>query len=232
MSDSLLREFDTRETLDQVLAAELAGLLAAAIDERGEATLALSGGSTPRGVLRELGRADLDWQRVATTLVDERWVDASHEDSNERMVRETLFGAAASAASFVPLVVPGMSAEAARAEVESRLERFATFDAMMLGMGGDGHFASLFPGSAALEEGLDRDGVHSCIAVDPPAAPHARMSMTLPRILETRRLILHITGQDKRAVLERARRERDPLRLPIAALLDVTAPALEIYWAP
>ena len=232
MSDNLWREFDSREALDRALAAELAGVLATAIEERGEATLALSGGSTPRGVLTELGRADLDWGRVAATLVDERWVDADHDDSNARMVRETLLSGAAGAASFVPLVVPGMSAEAARAEVETRLSRFATFDAVMLGMGGDGHFASLFPGSTTLKKGLDLDGTHSCIAVDPPAAPHARMSMTLPRILDTRRLILHLTGDDKRAVFERACQERDPSVLPIASLLDLEKPVLEIYWAP
>jgi 6-phosphogluconolactonase len=148
------------------------------------------------------------------------------------MVQETLFASAAGRSRFLPLYLDRAHPGDAVDDIEAALAPLGTIDVLMLGMGGDGHFASLFPGSAALHPGLDPAGKHSCIAVDPPAAPHPRMSMTLPRIVDTRRLILHITGQDKLDVLEQARRDRDADTLPIAAVLGLTEPALEIHWAP
>jgi 6-phosphogluconolactonase len=103
---------------------------------------------------------------------------------------------------------------------------------MILGMGDDGHFASLFPGSDSLESGLDMDSQQSFIAVDPPVAPHARMSMTLPRIVDTRRLILHIVGEGKRALLHEAVRLGDASILPIVAVIEARSPQAEVYWAP
>jgi 6-phosphogluconolactonase len=102
---------------------------------------------------------------------------------------------------------------------------------MILGMGGDGHFASLFPASTTLREGLDLDNPNSVIAVDPPVAPHARMSMTLRRILDCHSLILHIVGEDKREIVDAALKQGDPEVLPIVAVLRSEAPAPAIYWA-
>jgi 6-phosphogluconolactonase len=232
MSDLNSRSFETREALDAALADDIADVLSEAVSERGEATLALSGGTTPHGVLALLGARELPWNRVRITLVDDRWVPTDHADSNERMVREKLLSGAAGAASFVSLHTGADHPRDALAEIEARLGGFAIFDYLMLGMGPDGHFASLFPDADNLAEGLALDGEASCIAVDPPVAPHARISMTLPRIAKTRRLILHLTGDDKRAVFEQAVRERDAQTLPIAAVIDLPAPPLEVFWAP
>ncbi|MEO1081646.1 MAG: 6-phosphogluconolactonase [Pseudomonadota bacterium] len=232
MSDPELLEFPDREALDVRLASAVADQLAAGIEARGSASLAVSGGSTPRGVFAQLARTSISWDAVSVTLVDERWVNPSHADSNERLTRENLLTDSAAAARFVPLYAEAPRPEDALGEIAASLAVFDTFDSVMLGMGADGHFASLFPGSASLNAGLDLGGSEDCIAVDPPAAPHARMSLTLPRIINTRQLVLHITGDEKRAVLELARRHMDPQRLPVAAVLALSAPPLDIYWSP
>jgi 6-phosphogluconolactonase len=232
MSDLAIRTYADCDALDASLAEEVASRLRAAIEERGGASIALSGGSTPRGLLACLGGKELAWDRVTVTLVDERWVDDDHPDSNARMVRETLLRGAAARARFEPLYTGTAHPSEAVAGVEARLARLGAFDCLVLGMGADGHFASLFPGSEALMRGLDLQGDHAFIAVDPPAAPHPRMSMTLARIANTRHLVLHINGEAKRAVVQRASEERDPAALPIAAVLDLEAPRLEIHWCP
>jgi 6-phosphogluconolactonase len=232
MSEPAVHRHADRASLDRELAEEIAGVLASAITEKGSASLALSGGSTPRGLLTSLGGIPVAWDQVTVTLVDERWVDREHADSNERMVRETLMAGSASAAGFVSLYTGRDHPSQAVGELEETLGGLGTIDVLMLGMGGDGHFASLFPESEALLPGLDLSGKADWIAVDPPAASHARMSMTLPRIVDTRKLILHITGEDKLEVLQRAAAEGNPERLPIAAVLALSDPKLEIHWAP
>ncbi|MEM9760521.1 MAG: 6-phosphogluconolactonase [Pseudomonadota bacterium] len=232
MSDAELLEFPDRGALDDALAAAVADQLAAGIEARGRASLAVSGGSTPKGVFARLARTSLAWDAVTVTLVDERWVKPTHADSNERLTRENLLTGGAAAARFVPLYAEAPRPEDALGEIAASLTVFDTFDSVMLGMGADGHFASLFPGSASLDAGLDLDGSEDCIAVDPPVAPHARMSLTLARIINTRQLVLQITGDEKRTVLELARRHRDPQQLPIAAVLALSAPPLAVYWSP
>lgn len=232
MSEVAMHVYADAATLDASLSAAIAQRLREAISERGRATIAVSGGSTPRGLLTRLGQQSLAWEAVTVTLVDERWVDENHNDSNARMVRETLLRGAADQAHFEPLYVEMPHPAVAVESLEDRLASLGTLDCVMLGMGGDGHFASLFPKSDALLPGLDLAGKHSFIAVDPPSAPHPRMSMTLPRIIDTRRLLLHITGDAKRSALERAAADRNSESLPIAAILDLSAPLPEIHWAP
>jgi len=232
MSELAIHRHPDRDSLDRDLAEELADALASAITEKGSASLALSGGSTPRGLLTRLGAIPLAWDQVTIILVDERWVNSDHADSNERMVRETLMAGAASTAKFISLYTGKEHPSQALGELEAVSAGLGTIDALMLGMGGDGHFASLFPDSAALLPGLNPAGKADWIAVDPPAAPHARMSMTLPRIVDTRKLILHIVGENKLAVLREAAAEGSPEHLPIAAVLALSEPELEIHWAP
>jgi 6-phosphogluconolactonase len=232
MSENQMQSFADRGALDLQLAADIVDCLAAAIEARGAATMAVSGGSTPQGLFTVLSEQDLDWSKVTITLVDDRWVPPAHVDSNELLVNTFLRVGRAAASTFVSLHSAHGDPHDAQPEIEERLQVFGTIDVMMLGMGGDGHFASLFPDSDVLEAGLDLAGTQACIAVYPPVAPHARMSMTLPRIFDSRFLILHITGDDKLAVLERARRDGDPLALPIAAVLGATDPGARVYWAP
>lgn len=232
MSEPRFLEFDDRLTLDLQLAEHVADKLRQAIGERGEATLVVSGGSTPKGFFAALSGHELPWSKLTVTLADERWVTIDHEDSNERMVRELLLAGPAADARFISLVNEDDSPERGLAAIQARLAQLGTFDVLVLGMGGDGHFASLFPGAEALDAGLDLSNRESCIAVNPPAAPHARVSMTLRRLQDTRCLIVHVAGEEKRRVLDLAIEQGDAKTLPIAAIMAAETPAPDVYWAP
>lgn len=200
-------------------------LLRSAIEARGEATLVATGGSTPGPVYDRLAAADLDWSRVTVTLSDERWVDPASADSNERLVRERLLTGHASRARFVPLKGLGTPEEdaAAASLVLAGLPR--PFDVVLLGMGDDGHIASLFPGSAVLPHGLHPSDGELVIAVPAgagraPAQP--RLSLTLPALKSAGRVLLLFTGRRKFDVLEAALQRPDPHLYPVCAILGAT----------
>lgn len=219
------------------MAAALADVLATALDARlaspGRAALALAGGRTAPPVCRALAARSLDWSRVSVLPTDERWVAESHADSNLRVLRECFAAVPAELRALVP-DAPGStpSADAANAALAD-LPRFA---AVLLGMGADGHFASLFPGDAGLAAALSLDPPPAEPAVVvipdplPAAGPHPRISLTLARLLDTDWLLLAISGADKRAVIEQALAE--PARFPVGALLTQTRCPVEIHWSP
>lgn len=221
-------------TLARALASAVACDLRDAILTRGVGLLALSGGSTPRQFLRELGRIRLDWSRVTVTLVDERWVAPDDARSNARLLRETLFTGVAAAARFEPLFEPARDPASALLRIARRIDALPLpFDAVVLGMGNDGHTASLFPGSDTLLQALDPHGRERVVALSAPAAPEPRVTLTLPTLLATAALYLHIEGQEKRQVLARA---LDPQtrseQMPIRAVIKCAGEPLRMYWCP
>lgn len=226
------RRFDDREALATAMAAHIAALLRAALDDRHAASLVVSGGSTPAPMFRALSSADLPWSRVTVTLADERWVPADADDSNERLVRRALLQGPAAAASFVGLKSPAATPEAGMAETERALREVSRpFDVMVLGMGDDGHTASLFPGTSELAAALDPTGRALCA----PVRPHGlqpRMTMTLPTILNSRHILLLIAGQGKWNVYEQAVAGADDAEMPIRAVLRQARTPIEVYWAP
>lgn len=226
---SEFHKFTDRSALDTALAEHIAGLLQVDISERGNASLAVSGGSTPKGMFTQLCQCDLDWSRVWITLVDERWVEADHDDSNEQLVRNFLLQHQARAANFIGLKSPGNDAVAglsATADMLVALPR--PFTCVVLGMGGDGHTASWFPQATNLAQLLDPQGQEELGASDPVTAPHQRITLTLPAVLNTGELIIHIAGEDKRAVLNEASQKG----YPIAAITEQQTTAASIWWAP
>ena len=228
---SELLEFENASALDIALSEKVAGLLGASIAAKGSASLVVSGGRTPMGFFHLLSQQILDWSKVTVLLADERWVDADHADSNEKLVRENLLINEASQASYLPLKNAADQAVDGEAECAQALAELGTFTVLILGMGDDGHTASLFPGAEALPAGLALDSGRSCIAVTPTAAPHERISMTLPRLLNTERLIVHISGQNKQKVLEQANAGNNVEELPIRAILQQTQVPATVYWA-
>lgn len=229
MSECEWHEFPSRTELDTQLAGHLAAALAADITTRGCASLALSGGSTPVGMFRELSRAPLDWPRVDVTLVDERWVAPDHPDSNERLLRENLLRNEASDARLTSLKTAHDHPAEAVQEVEARIAAIALpFSALVLGMGDDGHTASWFPRASNLAQLINPEGDARVGATEPITAPHPRMTLTLPAVLRSREIIIHITGNEKRDILEAAC-ERG---YPIATILKQTATTANIWWAP
>jgi len=231
MSEMPINKFKSRESLDGELADRVAAKLTNAISQLGEASLVVSGGSTPKGFLANLSTKPVDWSKVSVTLADERWVPPDHQDSNERLLREQLLKGSAAAASFISLVDMAQDPERAQQIIASRIAHIERFTVVILGMGLDGHTASLFPGTDALPDGLDLNSEKTCLAVTPFSASHQRMTLTLPRLLNTRDLILHITGEQKLEVFRRAERSSDATALPIAAVIRSTTPPLEVYWA-
>jgi len=228
-----VHEYADGDALVEALAERIAGQLAAAIAERGTATLALSGGSTPVPLFRALSKQPLDWARISVTQVDERWVPEDHADSNARLIREHLLQNAAAAADFVSMKVDGDDAFAAEAEVAARLADFADgIDVTVLGMGGDGHTASFFPDADTLDSALDPAGRELCLAVRPPVAPHDRMTLTLPAILRSRPLSLKIVGAGKWSVWQQALGSGDTAEMPIRAVIRQEQVPLDVYYAP
>jgi 6-phosphogluconolactonase len=224
----------------EALASAVAEALAAAIREglaaRGEAWLALAGGSTPFAAYRQLAAMTLPWAKVHLVASDERWVPAAHEKRNERALADAF--AAAVGVTIHPLVPESerlFDADDAGATAEASLSPLAhrAFDAVLLGMGADAHFASLFPQvtpASALDAGHRAPVVALVPDPLPPEAPFPRISLTLSRLVATRSLLLMITGEAKRAVLESAR-TRPATDAPIHALL-AAAPDLAIHWSP
>lgn len=224
-------EFENTSALDIALAEKVVALLSADIEARGAASLVVSGGRTPMGFFHLLSQQLLDWSAVTVTLADERWVDADHQDSNEKLVRENLLINEAHQGQFISLKNAAVNAVDGESECEQALAATGQFTVVILGMGDDGHTASLFPGADALALGLSMDSGRTAIAVTPAVAPHQRMSMTLPRLLDTQQLIIHISGSNKQAVLQAAQSGDDAEELPIRAILNQKVAPLAIYWA-
>jgi len=219
--------------LAALLAGEVARRLRAALAARPLASLVLSGGRTPLPFFEALAREPLEWARVGVTLADERWVDARSADSNERLVREHLLAGPARAANFVSLRTGAHDPTAALAERRAALATLAhPFDVVVLGMGDDGHTASLFPGAEGIESALDPAASPGLIALTPPAAPHRRISMNLAMLLDSRWIAVHVLGESKRALLEQAERASAPREHPIAAVLRQHKVPVDVYWAP
>jgi len=220
--------FDDRETLDQALAEHVTSKLAQGISARGVAHLVVSGGSTPAALFSLLADADLAWQHVVVMLADDRWVPADHDDSNERLVRETLLTGRAKQAQFLSLLPTPDDEVVNLAGLSTLLRSVPRFDVVLLGMGEDAHTASLFPCASALKEGLTTDA--GALITRPRTAPHQRVSMSRRRLEMTDCGVIHIVGQNKKSVLEAAIKSGDEMRHPISAFWGPSG--FDCWWAP
>jgi len=228
-----VKEFPDRSTLVKNLAEQIQSLLSTAIKKNGKASLAVSGGSTPVELFERVSELDIPWQDVVVTLVDERWVEPEAEDSNEHLVRTHLLKNRAAAATFIPMKNSAPTAGAGEAECERKLQKVSRpFTVLVLGMGGDGHTASLFPGAKKLAAAADMNSGKICMGIAPLTAPHERMTLTLPTILEAEQIFLHITGPEKQEVLEQAMAEGSSEEMPIRFILRQQRTPVSVYWAP
>ncbi|WP_428244324.1 6-phosphogluconolactonase [Gynuella sp.] len=226
-----LHEYSSTDALDQALAIAVAEQLQRDIDNNAVASLAVSGGSTPKGLFAHLSNMELAWEKVIVTLVDERWVGPEHADSNEKLVRDCLLQNFAAAAQFIGLKNEHSSAEQGVAALHSVLQQLpAKFSVVVLGMGGDGHTASFFPQSPQLAAAVDMNTEYSCCAADPVTAPHERMTLTLARILATESLFLHITGAQKKQIFEAACQAGPLTEYPVRSVIDQSIVDLDVYW--
>ena len=227
--------FGDGSELAHALAASVAADLARGIAARGHAVLAVSGGKTPQHFFQSLALQTLDWANVVVTLVDERWVPATDPRSNEAFVRANLLQGAAAAARFVPLYksgattpedgIPAISASIAMLDLP--------FDALVLGMGEDGHTASFFPDGDQLVDATDPKTDAIVLPMHARSAGEPRITLTLPTILDSRAIYLHVEGERKRDVLETARYVAASNRAyPITAVIRNARAPLKVFWCP
>lgn len=220
------------------LAQDIAQRLAAAIEVRGFAVLSVSGGKSPVALFEALRVIDIDWSRVRVTLVDERCVPRVHPDSNALLVQTHLLQDLAAKAQLVFMVTnatelldsPITQAKAAGIALGAA----GIADVLVLGMGADGHTASLFPEAPNLSDALDLRNTKNCVAIElknPPAnAPYARITQTLAQILSARHIVLPLTGADKLHTLQQAWPHATPA-LPISFVLQQSRTPVALWLA-
>ena len=221
---------NSSESLAVDLSQNIGKILNESIKMKGRASLAVSGGNTPKPLFEELSLQDLDWSRVDLTLVDDRWVDSDHKDSNELLVKTYLIKNKAFNVNFVPLKNSAQSPKEGIALSESGLKNFELpFDLVILGMGSDGHTASLFPCSDELSAAMDLNTKNTLIATIPKTAPYERISLTAKSIFDAKKVFLHLNGSSKLHTLEKAMILGNSSKMPIYAFLEY---GLDIFWSP
>ncbi|HSM11835.1 MAG TPA: 6-phosphogluconolactonase [Lysobacter sp.] len=204
------------------------------LQQQARARLLLSGGSTPAPVYRALAKAPLEWDRIDVALVDERWVLPDDPDSNARLVRTELLTHHAASARFEPMTQPGRTIEQAVAVANAHGRQPASV--IVLGMGEDGHTASLFPHMPGLPVALA--SAQPYVAVDASGCAGAgrwprRISLTPAGLRMGRARLLLIRGPRKRELLAQALASRDVLQWPVLAAFDETHQVpLQVYWCP
>ena len=219
---------DDAQAAAEALADDVAARLSDALAQRGQASLVVPGGRTPLPFLAALSCRPLDWSRVTVCPSDERWVDTDHPDSNEGLLRANLLCNAAAGARLLSLKTAAATPEAALAECEARLAALPhPLDVVVLGMGPDGHFASLFPDAPELAVALASE--RPVAAMRPASSPVPRMSLTLRRLLDSRHLCLLTGGDAKARVLESAAAHPGDTRLPVRLLLNQRDVPLALY---
>ncbi len=210
----VIEEFSDREQASEAIARHIQSALQNHLETKPEATFIASGGTSPLQCFKLLSQSELPWERVKVTLSDERSVPVTNENSNEGMLRRTLLTNRAAAAEFVPLE-------------KHALELLAKpFACALVGVGEDGHFASIFPDNVNLPTALALDNTELCFPVTTGASPLPRISMSLALLLQSEVIYLLAFGESKRAII------KSPDDYPVAALLLQQRTPVHVIWAP
>jgi 6-phosphogluconolactonase len=231
--DAQERRFPDAATLTRTLAEDIAAALEDGLSAGRGASLVVAGGRTPAPVFEALSQIDLDWEDVYVTLTDERWLENTNESSNEHMVRQHLLRNAAAKATLVGLKNKAPDPKSGAAAAWSAVAEIPRpFDFVLLGMGDDGHMASLFPQSPGLDVGLDIKQHPSCIGMTAPVEPHARLSLNLRALVDSRRIAVLIVGESKWATYRRARTPGPVADMPVRGLSLQQNVPVTVYWSP
>lgn len=218
-----------RQSWANKAADKIAELLDRSVAERGVASMLVAGGTTPQPIFKRLSEMHLDWPKVHVGLTDERWVRPNHPESNEHLVRNSLLRNQAKSARFHPLYRDTPRPSAAVPDAERAIGAIPSpYDVVLLGMGTDGHFASLFPGLPETKAGLDLHNPTLCVAVDKQQNGYARLSLTISALLHAQLILVAISGRPKRTVALQALAGANDT--PIATLLSHRKDDLEFLW--
>ena len=227
--------FDDANAMTTALADKIVAQLSDGVRRRDKASLVVSGGTTPGVLFDVLAKRRAPWGRVFVTPTDERWVSPTDDRSNENLVRSLLLQGEAATATFVPLMTPHGSPAEAEAKIDRAVGAMPRpFDITLLGMGNDGHTASLFPGAKELPTALDVHAQALVRAIKPAnvALTGPRMSLTLRAILASRAIVILIRGAEKMETYRRALAGHDALAMPVRAVLHQSGTPVEVYWSP
>ena len=217
------------QQLAETLGDHIAERLEQAVNNRGNAILVVSGGSTPKPLFQYLSHKPLDWSKISVTLADERGVPPDSELSNARLVQENLLQNLAASARFIPLHTDGVELEASVKHADKRLSELPRYDCVILGMGGDGHTASIFPQASNRDQALALDNPASAMLIDPVTVDPLRITQTARRLLDTDWMVLHITGEEKVQLLDQILKHPDPQKWPISFFLGQTEIPFSVY---
>ncbi|HAU68395.1 MAG: 6-phosphogluconolactonase [Arenicella sp.] len=243
LGEIVWHEFSSSQALALDLADELINRFRVISDQHQNPFAAFSGGSTPKPLFEALSAQDFDWSQALLTLVDERWVEPTHELSNHRFITEHFLSRLPEQSEFIPLYAKANTVIESLPLVQSLFDTAiqnrkseSFFDAVVLGMGGDGHTASFFPDATNVSELVTYASdvsLQTCIS---PASQVDRVTWSLARLLSTPYLVLHITGQQKRDLFSHAIAGAtasfdDLCNLPIRSVAYQSHTPLHVYYA-
>ncbi|MDO3382168.1 6-phosphogluconolactonase [Gilvimarinus algae] len=230
------RFFDSREQMIDAVFEHSIEALREAIETREAASFLVSGGSSPAPIYKRLSEAELDWDKIKVALVDERWVDFDHDKSNEAFIVKTLLQNNAANAKLIGMKNTSATASYGLAQCEAAYHTLASpFDVTVLGMGPDGHTASLFPHAKGLTEALETKNLCSAISAiksEVTGDCTERMTLSLAGIVNSRHLLLLISGDEKLATYREALAGDDVAEMPVRAVLKQHDVPVTVYWAP
>jgi len=226
-------------SLAELLADAMVEQINHCFDTQGSAVIALSGGSTPKPLFKALAARDVDWSKVVVTLVDERWVNESHDLSNAAFLKQWFIEPLSTRPTFVPLYQNGELTDKIKQQILSNYcsltdsveAKPRAFDIVVLGMGGDGHTASFFPDAENVEQLVDQNSPDYLLSCESASTQVPRITWSLPMLLNTDFLALHFTGSNKKAVFEQAQQTGPHSELPIRSAIFQDKTRLQVYYS-